>query len=264
MKMHWLILIILLPLWAWAQKDQLPVRAGLRQMPQKAYQVGEELEYGIRYGLIQAGVAHFSVQKETQRAGRRVHHIVATGRSVGMAEWFFRTRDRYESFIDVEALAPWEFIREIDEGGYRRSRHLIFDQVQGQVRDIKNPKKGSFAIDPHTQDLLSALYYARALDSKDWRPGDLISFPIFLDYEEFPFRLRFLGRERIDSPWGSITCLKLRPSLQEGRVFKDEEDMTIWVSDDANKIPVLLQTNLLVGSIKVELRKAKGLRHPHP
>ena len=65
--------------------------------------------------------------------------------------------------------------------------------------------------------------------------------------------LKFIGREIVESKKGKFRCLKLRPMLQEGRVFKDEEDMTIWISDDKNKIPVRVQTNILIGSIKMDL-----------
>lgn len=235
--------------------------SNMRVVPQTAYRVGEVLEYKIRYGFIEAGEAILRVSEQTRRADRPVYHIIGTGRSVGMAEWFFRTRDRYETFIDTEGLVPWEFIRDIDEGGYKKHRHLIFDQVQGKVYDRLHPEKGSFEILGYAQDMLSSLYFARSINPDDLKAGDYISFNMFLDYEEFPFRLKYLGKETIKTKWGKQECLVFRPSLQEGRVFKDEEDMTIWVSNDENKIPVLMQSNLLVGSIKVELKAVKGLRN---
>lgn len=242
-------------------KSVAPVEQ-MRNLQQDAFKVGEELSYIIRYGFVEAGKAEISVQAETRRAQRPVYHVVGTGRSIGMAEWFFKTRDRYESFIDQEALVPWEFIRDVNEGGHKINRHLIFDQYEQTVRDLEAPEKGSFQFESYAQDMLSAFYYARSIDASELKPGDVISFTMFLDHEQFPFRLIYLGREMVKTKLGTIECLKLRPSLQKGRVFKDEEDMTIYVSADKNKIPVLIQTDLLVGSIKVELLKHKNLRYP--
>lgn len=256
------MLIVVLCICAGVVMAQDPKDGGkLREMGQNAYQVGEELEYRIRYGPFRAGIARIGIQEETMRSGRDVMHVVATGRTVGMAEIFFRTRDRYETFFDPQALVPWEFIRDVDEGGYTKDYHLIFNQRKQKVRDINNPEKGVFDYEPYAQDMLSAMYYARSIDTDTLEAGDLVTFTMFLDHETFPFRLRLLGREEIKTKLGRMKCLVLRPSLQEGRVFKDKESMTIYVSDDPNKIPVLVQSDLRVGSIKVEITGAKGLRH---
>ncbi len=233
----------------------------LRSLNQKAFKPGEKLEYKIRYGLIEAGKATLEVKKVVKRSGRPSYHVVGTGRSVGMTEWFFKTRDRYESFIDTEALVPWEFIRDVNEGGYEIQRHLIFNQYKQTVKDLKAPHKGTFRYESYAQDMISAFYFARSWDATKLKKGDEITFTMFLDHEQFPFKLVVLGREMVDTDFGEIRCLALRPKLQEGRVFREEEGMTIYVSDDANKIPILIESSLFIGSIKVELTDYKGLRH---
>lgn len=235
---------------------------GLRKIDQTAFKVGEELNYTIRYGIINAGEATVKVASRTVRSGREVYHTVGTGRSVGMAEWFFPTRDRYESFIDTEAMVPWEFIRDVNEDGHIIKRHLIFDQYEQTVTDLTAPAKGTFNYAPYAQDMLSSFYYARAFNADELNPGDDIDFTMFLDYEQFPFKLRLIKRAELKTKFGRVNCLVLRPALQKGRVFEDEESMTIWVTDDANKIPVLIQSELVVGSIKIELDGFKNLRHP--
>ena len=231
----------------------------LRNLHSNAFKPGERLSYTISYGFIDAGEATLSVTEITKRAGRPVYHTVGTGRSVGMAEWFFKTRDRYESFIDTEAIVPWEFIRDVNEGGHKINRHLIFDQLAQKVVDKAAPAKGEFTFEPYAQDMLSAFYYARSIKTDTLEPGDMISFNMFLDYEQFPFRLHYLGKEMVKTDKGKVRCLKLRPSLQEGRIFKENEGMTIYVSDDINKVPVLIESELLVGSIKVKLVQAENL-----
>lgn len=233
----------------------------LRNLAQSAFKPGEVLEYRIRYGLIEAGKAKLEVKEIVNRSGRPSYHVVGTGRTLGMTEWFFKTRDRYESFIDTEALVPWEFIRDVNEGGYKINRHLIFNQYKQTVRDLKAPQKGTFNYEAYAQDMISAFYYARSWDATKLKKGDEISFTMFLDHEQFPFKMVILGRKEVKTEWGKIRCLALKPKLQEGRVFDEEEGMTIYVSDDANKVPVLIESSLFIGSIRVELTKFQGLRH---
>jgi hypothetical protein len=239
-----------------------PAIEGFRNLEVKSFKVGEKLNYTVRYGFIDAGEATISVEKITTKSGRPVFHTVGVGRSIGMAEWFFKTRDRYESFIDTEAIVPWEFIRDVNEGGFKIKRHLVFDQIAQKVIDKEAPHKGEFTFEPYAQDMLSAFYYARSIKTDTLEIGEMVSFTMFLDHEQFPFRLRYLGKEVIKTKKGKVQCLKLRPSLQEGRVFQENEAMTIYVSDDINKVPVLIESELLVGSIKVELEKAENLVKP--
>lgn len=227
-----------------------------------AFQVGEYLKYRIHYGIINAGIAELRVAETTTRNQRKVYHMIGIGRSVGMAEWFFRTRDRYESFIDAEAMLPWEFIRDVDEGGYIIKRHLKFDHYdQRAVETLKYPDQ-SYPINQYAQDMLSAFYYARCMKTEDLKPGDELPVNMFLDYEDFSFKLKLLGYDVVKTRWGKVRCKKLIPVVQEGRVFSDQEGLTLWVTDDENKIPVRLEAELLVGSIKMDLMEYKNLLRP--
>lgn len=234
----------------------------LRRINHNAFKPGEVLKYSIRYGLIKAGKAELRVEEITSRSKRPVYHVVGTGRTVGMAEWFFKTRDRYESFIDTEAMVPWEFIRDVNEGGHEIDRHLIFDHFAQTVKDLDAPQKGKFQLEEYAQDMISAFYYARSLDATKLKAGDEVDFNMFLDHEAFLFRLVILERTWVDTDLGKIRCIALRPKLQAGRIFKEEEGMTIYVSDDANKVPILIKSDLLVGSVKVELTGYESLAAP--
>lgn len=239
--------------------DTLPE---LPKRGQKAFKEGEYLKYRIHYGIINAGRAELRIKNLEFRENRPVFHVVGTGRSVGMAEVFFRTRDRYESWIDAEALVPWEFVRDVDEGGYIIERHLRFDRYKNTAKDSKLRRDTVFAIPDDAQDMLSAFYYARSIDAKGLRKGDLIPVNIFLDHKVFAFQLKYMGKETVKSKFGKIRCLKFMPTVQEGRVFKEKEGMLLWVSDDENKVPIRLETELVVGSIKMDISDYKNLRHP--
>ena len=107
--------------------------------------------------------------------------------------------------------------------------------------------------------MISALYYARTLDFASAKKGDLFTINTFFDFQKYPLQLKYVGSENISSAVGKIKCYKFHPVMQKGRVFKTEEDMTVWISADANKIPVRLQTNILVGAVKMDLIEYSGL-----
>jgi len=112
------------------------------------------------------------------------------------------------------------------------------------------------------QDMLSVYYAMRNVDTSNLKPGDFIEQNIFFDYELYPFRMKIIGREVIKTKFGYIKTLVLRPYVVADRVFREEESLTIWVSDDENKIPLLIEAKLLVGSIKASLVKYKNLKYP--
>lgn len=224
------------------------------------FKVGETLEYNIRYGLVKAGEAKLEVKRFLRRRNKPVYHMVGTGRTTGITDWFFRTRDRYETFIDTSSLLPVEFIRDIDEGGYLIDRHIYFDDQNKRARDTY-VDDSVFVFEQSMQDIFSAFYFARSLDVSNIEKGDEINIDVFLDHEHFPFKLKYLGTETVELDDFDISCMKFMPVVQEGRVFKDQETMTIWVSNDKNRIPVRLQSELSVGSIKVDLRSYSGLAH---
>lgn len=230
----------------------------IAEMP---FQSGEWLKYHIRYGLVKAGEAELEVKSHRSHRGQMAYHMVGTGRTTGMTDWFFPTRDRYETYMDASTMYPLEFIRDIDEGGYTIQRHIYFNQDQKRARDTYRTDT-VFQLSSNMQDIFSAFYFARTLDLSNVKVGDDIEIDVFLDHEHFPFRLRYLGIERVELDDFDVSCLKFRPIVQEGRVFEEEESMTIWVSNDRNRIPIRLQSELAVGSIKVDLVEYKNNAHP--
>ena len=244
-----------------AANAPLTANGTLRNLGNHAFSTGEYLKYRIHYGIINAGVAELKVKGVVKRNNRPVYHMVATGRSVGMAEWFFKTRDRYESFIDTESIMPWEFIRDVDEGGYIIKRHLIFDHYDNTAKDLEKSAVREYDIEPYAQDMLSAFYYARCLETNNLKVGDELPISMFLDHEDFNFKLRYLGTEKLESKFGQIKCKKFIPVVQSGRVFKDQEGLTLWVSDDEGKVPIRLEAELAVGSVKMDLIEYENLRH---
>ncbi|HAD97586.1 MAG TPA: DUF3108 domain-containing protein [Cryomorphaceae bacterium] len=255
-----LVCLVVIPAGMSFSQDVIPGKKTLRNVNNNAFAVGEYLKYRIHYGIINAGIAELTVAKKTTRKNRPVFHMVGVGKTTGMAEWFFKTRDRYETYIDTEAMIPWEFIRDVDEGGYKINRHIIFDHYENKAVDLKANNQ-SFNIDNNAQDLLSTFYYARCINADTLKVGQEVPVDMFLDHEMYPFRFKYLGKETVKSDFGRIRCMKFQPLVQSGRVFKEKEGMTLWVTDDQNKVPIRLESELAVGSIKIDLMEYKNLRH---
>ena len=231
----------------------------LRTVTNKAFKPGETLDYRIHYGLIDAGEARLQVKSTTYKVKDRLaYHVVGTGKTLGAFDWFFKVRDRYESYIDTEALIPWIFIRRIEEGGYKKSQDVNFDHYNRTAKSNTT----TIPVPENVQDLVSAFYYARNIDFASATPGQVFPLKAYLDDEVFPMNIKYIGKEDIKTKLGTFRCIKFRPMLLQGRVFKEEEDMTVWVTDDLNRIVVRAQAEILVGSIKMDLKSFDGLANP--
>lgn len=233
---------------------ELPIRKN------EAFKRGEVLEFRMHYGIIDAGVASLSVTEEAmQIGGRRTFHVIGLGKSKGAFDWFFKVRDRYETYIDEQAIVPWLFVRRVKEGGYTCEQDYIFNHFNQKVNVGENKM---YDIEPNMQDMVSAFYHARTMDLSGAKPGDIYSINAFVDKEVFPVKIKFIAREVVTTDLGTFKCLKFRPIIQQGRIFKHEEDLNIWITDDKNHIPIKGQADVLVGSIKMELTKYSGLANP--
>ena len=229
----------------------------------KAYDDGEWLNYRVHYGFITAGYAVLEVN-DTQLKGNDVYHVKGEGRTIGISKWFFDVEDYYQTYIDKADEVPLRFIRKIDEGGYTKDIQIDFDHRSGKalIHNKKYKTKEYLPFPADAQDMDSSLYYLRNnLDVNHLRDGDEISMNMFFDKENYKFKLKFLGREIIKSKFGAVRCLIFRPYVQSGRVFKGKESLTVWISDDDNKIPLLIKADLAVGSLKATLTEFKGLKH---
>jgi hypothetical protein len=226
----------------------------------KAFKAGEVLKFRIHYGIIDAGTAQLEVLKPARKIKEReLLHVVGTGRSKGAFDWFFKVRDRYESYLDEEGVFPWLFVRRIEEGGYSKSQDYKFFQNKQKV--LTNKGK-IFDVPLGVQDMLSAFYYARTMDFTRLQTGDTVTVTSFIDGEIYPLRIKYVGKETVKIRSGSYRCMKFNTIVQEGRVFKANEDLAVYISDDENKIPILGEVKILVGSIKVELTEYEGLANP--
>jgi hypothetical protein len=255
MKRWWILLFLMAGMYPLhAQNDFCSVR-------NTAFAEGEHLTFKVYYNMgriwVGAGEANFDVKSEMLGA-RRVYHITGDGKTQKSYEWFYKVRDRYETFIDIATMLPLKFVRNVNEGGFKIYNYVSFNQAINQAVS----STGIFSTPKCVQDVLSTIYYARNIDFSKYKPGDKIPFSMFLDDKIYNLYIRYIGKERIETRYGTFNTIKISPLLIEGTIFKGGEKMGIWVSDDANHLPVRVDSPILVGSIKVDLMSFDHLRNP--
>jgi hypothetical protein len=240
-----------------------PLRAGddFCGLPNLAFQAGESITYRVYYTLagvyIAAGEATFTCTLDNMN-GKTVYHIAGEGKTYSFYDNFFRVRDKYETFIDTANLQPMKFIRNVSEGSYKKYENISFNKTAHTA--ITN--SGVYKIPDCIQDVLSSMYYMRNIDFNKMNPGDKIPFNMFLDNQVYPLYIRFIGKETIKTKYGKFKAIKFKPLLLKGTIFEGGEKMTVWVSDDANHIPVRVESPISVGSVKVDMMDFKNRRSP--
>ena len=236
---------------------------GFSSQKERAFEVGEWFKFRIHYGFINAGYATLEV-KEATRNNKKVYHAIGRGYTTGMSRFIFKVEDVYESYFDKETGKPFQFVRKINEGGYTKNQEGFFEQGSNTVlvKDYKNKTETSFKTPEEIQDIMSSFYFLRNHPTIDkLKVGESVAIDMFFDNETTKFKLKYLGKEDIETKFGTISTMIFRPLVQSGRVFKEEESLTVWISDDDNKIPIRIKASLLVGSIKAELESFKGLKY---
>jgi hypothetical protein len=236
-----------------------------------AFQENELIEYEVFYNWgfiwLNAGYVDFKVRPGSY-IGRPVYHLDAWGSSHKNYDWIFKVRDRYQCYLDRETLRPLWFLRENYEGGFEVNYRYFFDQdkhkVYAHTQNSDRPfKKDTVDISSCTFDVLSVVYFCRNLDFSKMNPGDSIPLSSILDREVFDLYVRYLGRENITTKDGkTYRCIKFSALLIEGTIFKGGEDLFVWVTDDLNRIPVLVEAKIIIGSVKAYLESMQDLRHP--
>lgn len=240
-----------------------PLRAGddFCDIRNTTFKAGESLTFKVFYTVagvyVGAGEAVFNTTLERFN-NIPVYHVVGEGKTFSFYDNFFKVRDRYETYIDTANLQPYKFIRNVYEGGYKKFENVTFNKATNTA--ITN--NGVFKVPSCVQDVLSSIYYARNIDFDKYKPGDKIPFTLFLDKELFAMYIRYLGKETIKTKYGKFKSIKFKPLLIKGTIFEGGEKMTVWISDDKNKIPVRIESPISVGSIKVDMMTYKNLRYP--
>ncbi len=236
----------------------------MRYVENTAFDRGEKLTFKVYYhsfitGKVTAGEAKLEVKnKSVTKSNRPTYHIIGTGQSKGAFNLFFKVNDRFETFVDEQALIPWYFTRRTREGGFKKDDEVTFRQNNG----VAISRRAIKSIPKNTQDILSVFYYARTLDITGMQPNDSFPLAFFLDDSVYVSKIVFLGREQVKTELGTFNCLKFKPMVIKGDVFSEPYPMELWITDDKNRLPVMVSSALIVGYAKMELVNYEGLKNP--
>lgn len=230
-------------------------------MRNTAFKADEEIKMKVFYSTlgmyVGAGEATFSASLERYN-GKPVYHLVGVGSTYSFFDGFFKVRDRYESYVDTTDLLPYKFVRNIDEGGYKKYNNVTFNHAANTAVTTN----GVFKVTDCIQDVVSMVYYCRNINFDKYKVNDKIMFDMFLDDEVFHMYIRYMGKETIKTRYGKFNAIKIRPLLIKGTIFEGGEKMTAWLSDDPNHILLRAESPIAVGSIKVDMMGYKNLRYP--
>jgi len=235
----------------------IPININSQHIPNEAYISGENLRYTVSFGFITAGRASLNLQ-EREINGKKFHYAVATGQSSGIVNALYKVLDVYETIMEAETALPVKAVRNISENNYKLYEEVIFNRNNNT---IKSDRKGVNAVPEGTVDMLSAFYLARRSKFNDLKKGDIITIPTWFDDKVYDLEIRYYGNETIKTKIGRINCMKFSPVVEPGRIFDSPDDVSIWISNDNNKIPVRVQFNLLVGSVKCDLVEYENLKN---
>lgn len=223
---------------------------------------GEVIGFRIHYGFITAGNATLSTTK-TSYKGQSAFYVRGVGKTSGAAKAFFKVEDVYESYIS-DKKQPLFYVRNVSEGSYTQHLQSTFNTNNNTLvlvdkKHTDRPAK-TVKVPNDVQDILSCFYYLRSVDNL--KVGSVLKMSVWIDDELFPFQLRVAGTEKINTKFGKINCLKIIPSVISGRVFKDKEGVTMWVTNDQNRVPVLIKAELAVGSLKASIDSYSNVKYP--
>ncbi|GAA4011658.1 hypothetical protein GCM10022408_25150 [Hymenobacter fastidiosus] len=265
MKRRWLLSsLVLLPLaalFAFGPND-----AG-RTVSNSSFARGEVLQYKVHYGLINAAEATIEVANDIHRVNERpCYKATVTGKTTGSFDFFMRVRDTWRTYIDTTSILPQKFFRNIEENNYRKKETIDFDhakhtaQVETRKKTRDNVRQETFKVPDNVQDMVSGFYFLRTLNYDNRRVGDVIRVQGFFDNQVFTMDVIYKGREIVETKAGNIRAIKLVPKMPSNRLFRGENALSVYLSDDRNKIPVLIQAELFVGAVKVDMYKYQGLK----
>jgi hypothetical protein len=235
-----------------AHADSIDRRQWDRAIDNRAFKTGESLKFVIRYGPVQAGHAYMEVEEVVEHNARRCYRIVSRAESNGFFSAFYKVRDTAVSIIDSIGIYSWYFEKDLQEGKYRAEHEVIFDQPNQRVIT----KKDTVATPPFVQDVLSSFYYLR---TQDLEIGGAYDIEHFAETKLYPLRVKVLRKETIRVQAGKFDCFVVEPILRSAGLFKHKGRVTVWLTDDQYRMPVLMKSEIMLGAIVAELQEHSGV-----
>lgn len=232
-----------------------------RRVANTSFGTGEHLEYRVHYGVLNAAEATVDVSPSLFAVNERpCYRINVNGRTVGAFDLITSIRNTYQSYIDTSAILPQAFHTSLRENKYQKEEHIFFNHQQNTVRADTYPKHEVFKVPDNSYDFISGYFFSRTLDFNRMTIGQVLELPAFYYGVTYNLKIRYRGRQVLTTKQSRLNVIRLNPVLPDNKLFKAEESIRIYVSDDANKVPIKVEADLWVGSFVMDLRKSSGLR----
>jgi hypothetical protein len=233
-----------------------------------AFQKGEELLFKVTFGFFDAAEAKMVVNPRISSVNNQPSYkIDVYGQTLGIFK-LFKVNDNWGSYLDTAKIIPHRSYRHIEEGKYRKHEQVFFDhdkknaKVKLYDRDNLNlVDTKDYKVPENVQDIVSGFYYLRTMNLNGLKKGDQITLTGFFDKEIYNLKLIYGGKEVINTRLGSYDTFIFSPLMPKNKIFRGEQPVTVWITDDRNKIPIKIKAKLMVGSLHMEIMDAKGLRN---
>lgn len=236
-----------------------------RTIVHNSFGTGEYMEYRVHYGFINAGEGIVEVSPQVYRVNSRpCFKVNVTGRTTGAFDMITRVRDVWRSYIDTLSILPQQFYQKKHEGNYRKEEQVTFDHESNMVlsQELNDDKERlERKVPNHVQDVISGFYFLRTIDFAKLDVGEVVGVKAFYDKELYDMKVKYRGRGVVKTKFGKINAFKITPVMPKNKMFDGEESIRIWISDDENKIPLKAEIDLFVGSIELDLRNYRNLKH---
>lgn len=265
MNRRWLFLAPVAVLLSAAAQHTIGPGDAVRSIPQSSFGRGEVIRYTVHYGLINGGEATVETAGNIERVNDRpCYKATVSGRTTGSFDFFLRIRDQWRAYIDTTSILPVRSHRDIAEKNYRKKETVNYDHINdlAEVQDNSKdkPKRKTVKVANNTLELVSGFYYLRTFNFDRMRVGEVIKVPGYLDGDNFMLEVTYKGRETVETKAGDVRAFKLVPKMPNNKLFRGENAISVYLSDDRNKIPVLFQAEMFVGTVKVDMVKYQGLK----
>jgi len=233
-----------------------------------AFQSGESVTYKVFYNWnfiwVAAGEVTFSVEDLGDS-----YRFSANGSTYESYDWFYRVKDHYESIVDKNTLLPIQYLHKVEEGNYTQYQRIEFDRERGIATTYKGKTEDQLEvtfseIDYCDLDLVSVIYHTRNIDLDQIKKDKYYHMSIFMDKELWPLDLNYLGNRKSKriKGLGTFNLLKMSPDVVVGDIFNEDSKMIVWVGNDDNRLPIMIESPISVGSVKAILKDYENLRHP--
>ncbi|MDD5362520.1 MAG: DUF3108 domain-containing protein [Ignavibacteria bacterium] len=268
MKNRLILVLVLLFALTCSSFAQDTTKNGFRKISQSAFGLGERLEFEISYGFLTAGYVVMEIAPNYSLInGRNCYDISLKINSASSFEWVYKIADVYRCYLDAEGLFPWKFEQVIREGDYTQDFTAIFDHENLKVNTtkiVKGEKKpdGEYVIQKYALDVISAFYFARTQNISVMNKNDEFTMNSFYGDASYDLTVKILDKDKADVSAGEFRSVIVQPLVREGALIKKAENIAVWISDDDRKIPIKVQLDVIIGSVKAELTSYKNLAGP--